>query len=259
MPSVKRWVVKAGSQMVCSGGPLLVRAWMKQVDELRRKHRVEVIWVTSGAIATAVDRTRFRRKNRTLPEKQALSAIGQPAVMDLYNLALSQTGQLGAQVLLTADDLSHAKRRGNLTRTLKTLLKWNVVPVLNENDATATEEIQFGDNDMLSAKVAHAMKAHRLVILTDVDGFYLEDPRKNLKAKVVHELKGVSQKTLARAGGSTSGRGTGGMASKLLAARDALHHGIETWLVRGDHHDILLKIASQSDPSRAKVGTRIFA
>src|SRR5471030_1213187 len=102
----RRWVIKAGSNMVCSGGPLLLRAWMQQVAALRRDHQIEVIWVTSGAISTAVDRTQFAKRERTLAEKQALSALGQPLVMDNYNLALQGVGLLGAQVLLTADDLA---------------------------------------------------------------------------------------------------------------------------------------------------------
>src|SRR4051794_22664003 len=98
----RRWIVKAGSNMVISGGPILVRSWMAQIAQLRKQYGIEVIWVTSGAIALAVERTDFSARKRTLPEKQALSAIGQPIVMDLYNLALNATGYLGAQVLLTA-------------------------------------------------------------------------------------------------------------------------------------------------------------
>src|ERR1700751_2705080 len=112
-PARSRWVGKAGSNMVCSGGPLLLRSWMQQVAQLRKKHRIEIIWVTSGAIASAVDRTDFHKKERTLPEKQALSAIGQPLIMDLYNIALQTSGVLGAQILLTYDDLVNASRRKN--------------------------------------------------------------------------------------------------------------------------------------------------
>src|SRR5690349_2082249 len=173
----ERWVIKAGSNMVCAGGPILLRAWMSQIAILRKQHKIEVIWVTSGAIASAVDRTaadernrKQKQKKRSLPEKQALSAIGQPIVMDLYNLSLQAVGLLGAQILLTADDLANKKRRENFQNTLEQLLKWQVTPILNENDAVATEEIKFGDNDSLSAKVAATAGAERLIILTDVDG-----------------------------------------------------------------------------------------
>src|SRR5688500_3323811 len=124
----RRWVVKAGSNIVCAGGPLLVRAWMQQIAWLRHEHGVEVIWVTSGAIASAVERTKFAQKaaTRSLDEKQALSAIGQPIVMDLYNLALGATGLLGAQILLTYSDLADRDRRKNFQNTLEKLLEWGV-------------------------------------------------------------------------------------------------------------------------------------
>ena len=251
----QRWVVKAGSNMVCSGGPLLLRAWMQQVAQLRRKHGVEVIWVTSGAISSAIDRTDFKKKNRTLPEKQALSAIGQPMVMDLYNVALGAAGLLGAQILLTYGDLADRGRRKNFTNTLETILGWGVTPILNENDAVATEEIKFGDNDSLSAKIAHYACADRLVILTDVPGLYDSDPKKNPNAKRIENLKGVSSRLLATVEQSAgSSRGTGGMYSKLSAAREASHHGIQSWLAQGDHPGVLLEIAKS-----ANIGTRIDA
>jgi glutamate 5-kinase len=240
----RRWVVKAGSNMVCTGGPLLVRAWMAQIAQLRKLHDIEVIWVTSGAIALAVDRTSFPTRKRNLPEKQALSAIGQPIVMDLYNLALNATGFLGAQVLLTAGDMKDPSRRKNLQNTLKKLLEWDTIPVLNENDAVATEEIQFGDNDTLSSKIAHMMGAEKLVLLTDVDGLYDADPRKNPKAKLIPYREKISKEDFKRAGhGGGTSRGTGGMYSKLLAADFAAKHGIVTHLVRGDHPQNLLLLA----------------
>ena len=240
-----RWVVKAGSNMVCTGGPLLLRAWMHQVAQLRRRHDVEVIWVTSGAIASAVERTGFTKNERTLAEKQALSAIGQPLLMDLYNLSLQTVGLLGAQVLLTYDDMAHPARRQNLEGTLKALLGWGVVPVLNENDAVATEEIRFGDNDSLSAKVASMMGADRLVILTDVDGLYDRDPTKSADAKLLPKLAEVTDALLGTTGkGAGSDRGTGGMFSKLTAAREAARHGIDTWLVKGDVPNVLTRLAA---------------
>lgn len=251
--------------MVCSGGPLLVRAWMRQVAQLKREQKIEVIWVTSGAIASATERTNFvstradgahgkkKGRERTLAEKQALSAIGQPLVMDLYNLALQTSGMLGAQVLLTYDDLANAKRRKNFVSTIEQLLKWDVTPILNENDAMATEEIKFGDNDTLSAKVARVVGADRLVILTDVEGLYDSDPRRNPAADLIHSLPGVSKKALTMAGvGAGSWRGTGGMLSKLSAAQEALKGKIETWLVKGDLPQILQRVAENEI-----VGTRI--
>lgn len=251
---LRRWIVKAGSQMVCSGGPLLVREWMSQVARLRKEHSIEVIWVTSGAIASAVDRTGFPKRKRKLPEKQALSAIGQPMVMDLYNLAIHTQGLIGAQVLLTAGDIQDKTRRKNLQNTLEKLLEWGSVPILNENDAVATEEIQFGDNDSLSAQIAKMMKAERLVLLTDVDGLYDKDPKKYKNAELISHKKSLSPLELSKVKSAKAGsRGTGGMYSKLLAAQMAVKNGIITHLVRGDIPQNLLRIAN-SDPLGTKIG-----
>jgi glutamate 5-kinase len=254
---MRRWVVKAGSQMVCGGGPLLIRTWMQQLAQLRKQHSIEVIWVTSGAIASAVERTDFKPGNgkaRTLPEKQALSALGQPMVMDLYNLALNAAGLMGAQVLLTAGDLKDPERRRNLQNTLETLLKWRAVPILNENDAVATAEIQFGDNDSLSAKIAHVMKAEKLILLTDVDGLYDTDPKSNPRAELVPYRKSIRKAELEKVSkNSGSSRGTGGMYSKLLAAQTASRKGIITHLVRGDWPRNLLLVA-EGQPLGTQIG-----
>ena len=241
---LRRWVVKAGSQMVCGGGPLLVRAWMNQVAILRKKHAIEVIWVTSGAISSATERTGIKRDRGSLPEKQALSALGQPMVMDLYNLALHTAGALGAQVLLTSGDIRDPDRRKNLVNTLEKLLEWKTVPILNENDAVATDEIQFGDNDSLSAKIAIMMKAEKLILLTDVDGLYDKNPKVHRDAKLIPYRETIGRKELNSTDRNAgSDRGTGGMYSKLLAADRALREDIVTHLVRGDIPENLLRLA----------------
>lgn len=245
MAKTRRWVIKAGSKMVCDGGPLLMRAWMQQIALLRKRYGIEVIWVTSGAIAWAVTRTEFKKNKRTLPQKQALSAIGQPLVMDQYNLALQSANLLGSQVLLTAGDMKDPVRRKNLQNTLSELLKWKVIPILNENDAVATEEIKFGDNDSLASKVAIMMKAERLVLMTDVEGLFDSDPNKNPKAKLVPYRKTVSKAEFALADRKAISKvGTGGMYSKLLAADAATKAKITTHLVRGDAPNNLLQIAT---------------
>jgi glutamate 5-kinase len=232
----------------------LIRAWMQQVAQLRKRHGVEVIWVTSGAIATAVERTDFKRRpSRSLPEKQALSAIGQPLIMDLYTLALQATDLLGAQVLLTAGDIQDRVRRKNLQNSLNKLLEWNVVPILNENDAVATEEIRFGDNDSLSSKIARMMKAERLILMTDVDGLYDSDPKRDRTAALIPYLRRIGDKELRHAPRhAVSTRGTGGMHSKLLAAGYASKAGITTHFVRGDWPNNLLAIANGE-----RIGTQI--
>ena len=249
----RRWVVKAGSKMVCEGGPLLMRTWMQQVAELQKKHNIEIIWVTSGAIALAVLKTNFKEKERTLPQKQALSAIGQPLIMDHYNLALQATQLRGSQVLLTAGDIKDRVRRRNLQNTLNQLLKWKILPILNENDAVATEEIKFGDNDSLASQVAIMMGAERLILMTDVDGLYEKDPKTNPQAQFIPYLSKISPVELKMAHKkSKSKEGTGGMYSKLKAADQAQKSGIITVMVRGDLPDNLLRTA------RGKhVGTQI--
>jgi len=249
----RRWVVKAGSKMVCDGGPLLLRTWMHQVLQLRKQHNIEVIWVTSGAIASAARRTDFNQAKRTLPQKQALSAIGQPIIMDQYNLALQAEGLLGSQVLLTAGDIRDKARSKNLKSSLNQLLQWNVIPILNENDAVSTDEIQFGDNDSLASQVAIMMNAERLVLLTDVDGLFDADPNRNKKAQLIHYCKTIGRKELALADGKIAGSiGTGGMASKLLAAQKATKEKIITHLVKGDVPQNLLNIAEDRS-----IGTQI--
>lgn len=263
----KLWVIKAGSQMVIDGGPRLVRIWMRQSSLLKSKYGIDVIWVTSGAIATAriATSTTLKRTSKiAIAEKQAFSAIGQPMVMDLYNKALHKEGRLGSQVLLTADDLANKTRRTNLISTLQTLLAWGVLPIINENDAVATEEIQFGDNDRLSALVAGSMKAERLILLTDVEGLYDSDPKKNPDAVLVHELKHISKKLISSLSGqSPSGVGTGGMLSKILAAQTARRYGIITHLVKGNHPGAILKLAEAARTSpasrpKSQIGTTVY-
>ena len=255
MQKKQRWVVKAGSNMVCSGGPLLLRSWAKQIFALKRDYNIEIIWVTSGAIATARDQLKQNEKKTKLSEKQALSAIGQPIVMDLYNSALQAEGLRGAQVLLTYDDLANSKRRANLKSTLETLLKWNMTPILNENDAVATEEIKFGDNDSLSARVAVHTDAHRLIILTDVMGLYDSNPNLNKNAKLINVVENIKPSDLRKPGlNAKTNRGTGGMLSKLQAAKMATEKGIETFLLKGDVPSALIRLAQGE-----RIGTRIKA
>ena len=168
------WVIKIGSQLITDGGPLLIRALIQEIAPLILEKRLQIVWVTSGAIASA--RRRLNYQWSSLPEKQALSALGQPMLMELYNLALQSQGLMGAQVLLSYSDFRRRESQVNLRNTIRTLLKWKVVPLLNENDAVATDEIQFGDNDQLSAMVASELKADRLIILTNVSGVYDRHP-----------------------------------------------------------------------------------
>lgn len=234
------WVIKIGSQLITDGGPLLIRSLIHEISELIKDDSLRVVWVTSGAIASA--RQRLKYQWHSLPEKQALSAIGQPMLMELYNLALQSQGLLGAQVLLSYSDFRRKESRINLRNTIKKLLDWNVVPILNENDAVATDEIQFGDNDQLSAMVACELKADRLIILTNVQGLYDRDPSEE-GAQLIPFLEKVDQRTIKNTVSSRkSSQGRGGMSSKLLAAQRAWKQGIPTTIVQGIQERVITRL-----------------
>lgn len=236
-----------------------MRTWMQQVSTLHKKHGIEVIWVTSGAIAWAVERTDFRAPKRTLPQKQALSAIGQPLIMDQYNLALHATGLMGAQVLLTASDMKDRARSRNLKNSLTELLRWQMIPILNENDAVSTDEIQFGDNDSLASQVAIMMKAERLVLMTDVDGLFDKDPNSHPDAHLIPYCAKITAKERKLADPkAVSAMGRGGMYSKLIAADRAARKNIVTHMVRGDLPNNLIAIAL-GQPVGTQIGGRFAA
>lgn len=248
--STELWVVKIGSQLIMEGGPLLIRALMQEVAYLMKYKSIKIVWVTSGAIASA--RQRLDYQWRSLPEKQALSALGQPMLMDLYNLALQSQGLMGAQVLLSYSDFKRKESRTHLCNTIYQLLDWNAVPLLNENDVVATDEIQFGDNDQLSAKVACELKANRLVILTHVEGLYDREPSQK-GAQLVDFLPRVNQVMIREAlAFQKSSLGRGGISSKLLAAQKASQAGIPTFLVRGSTDKVLTRLWQKEN-----IGTRI--
>jgi glutamate 5-kinase len=234
-----------------------MRTWMQQVSALHKKHNIEVIWVTSGAIAWAAERTDFNSTKRSLPQKQALSAIGQPLIMDQYNLALHATGLMGAQVLLTAGDMKDRTRSKNLKNTLTELLRWKMIPILNENDAIATDEIQFGDNDSLASQVAVMMKAERLVLMTDVEGLFDRDPNTNQNARLIPYVAKIGARERKMADKTAvSSVGRGGMFSKLIAADKANKSGITAHFVRGDMANNLIAIAL-GQPIGTQIGGRL--
>ncbi len=241
MSQRRLWIIKVGSQLIVEGGPLLLRSWIEDVAFLKQNHGIDIIWVTSGAIASA--RKRIAKNWQSLPEKQALSAIGQPMLMEQYNLALQAHGLMGAQVLLSYGDFKNKKNRTNLRNTLKKLLDWKVLPILNENDAVATDEIQFGDNDFLSSLVAVEMQADRLIILTNVDGLFDQNPDKNPNARLIQHIPRLTIKHLnAIDAKAKSAHGRGGMYSKLRAALHAQKHKVPTTILRGDQNHALLKL-----------------
>jgi glutamate 5-kinase len=214
----------------------------------------QVVLVTSGAVAAGTGRLGMERPTEHLPGKQALAAIGQGLLMAAYLRYLEEHEQVGAQVLLTRDDFIHPERRANSLNTLEQLLGWGVIPVINENDTVATDEIKLGDNDTLSARVAVLVGADLLLILSDIDGLYTADPRREGGAELIPYVAEIGPDIERLAAGAGTDRGTGGMVTKLAAARLAGAAGIPTLVCSGDEPGIVLDIVS----GRGRPGT-LFA
>ncbi|NBD26459.1 glutamate 5-kinase [Paenibacillus glycinis] len=196
----------------------------------------QVLLVTSGAVAAGFRKIGYAARPKIVHEKQAAAAVGQALLMQAYQEAFAAYGSRGgvgvAQILLTRADFSNRKRIQNAQMTIEELLKQRMVPIINENDTVATDELKFGDNDTLSALVSNMVKAKRLVIITDMDGLYTEDPRVNPNARRIDRVDQISDDILSIAGGAGSSVGTGGMRSKIEAARIAMRGGIPAFIGR---------------------------
>jgi glutamate 5-kinase len=242
----RRIVVKVGSSLVTNEGRGLDEAaigeWCRQLATLAREGR-EVIMVSSGAIAEGMKRLGWATRPHEINELQAAAAVGQMGLAQMYETKLRENGMGSAQVLLTHADLADRERYLNARSTLLTLLRLNVVPVINENDTVVNDEIKFGDNDTLGALVANLVEADALVILTDQKGLYSADPRKDASATFVHEAKAGDAALEAMAGGAGSSLGRGGMITKILAAKRAAGSGASTVIAWGRESDCLLRLA----------------
>ncbi len=236
LKKARRIVVKIGSRVLTSEDDGLdagvIGRLAAEIAALRREKR-EVIIVSSGAVAAGRKALGLEDKPRTIPQKQAAAAVGQSKLMRSYEEAFSRHGLKVAQLLLTREDLADRQRFLNARATLDTLLGFGIVPVINENDTVAVEEIKFGDNDNLSALVTNLTEAHLLVILTDIDGFYEADPRTNPDARLIPLVKAISREMEQAAGGSGSRVGTGGMITKLAAAKKVGRSGVPTIMLNG--------------------------
>jgi glutamate 5-kinase len=254
----QRIVIKLGTSTLTAGTPHLSMPHMveiaRQLAALREKG-AGVILVTSGAMAAGRERLNFPRLPKGLPAKQMLAAIGQPRLMALYEQVFAMYGLIPAQVLLTRADLADRRRYLNSRNTLTALLDHGAVPVINENDTVATEEIRVGDNDNLSALVANLVDADLLILLTDQVGLYTADPRSDPNAILVNEVSEPDiPKTLwDAAGGAENDLGTGGMLTKLQAADLARRSGTTVIIASGETPDVLLHAAA-GEP----VGTRFL-
>ena len=242
----KRVVVKVGSSLVTNEGRGLDEAaigeWCRQMAQLVRGG-VEIIMVSSGAIAEGMKRLGWATRPHAIHELQAAAAVGQMGLAQMYETKLRQSGLGSAQVLLTHADLADRERYLNARSTLLTLLKLGVVPVINENDTVVNDEIKFGDNDTLGALVANLVEADALVILTDQKGLFTADPRKDANARFVDQAQAGDPTLEVMAGGAGSSLGRGGMITKILAAKRAAGSGASTVIAWGREPDALIRLS----------------
>ena len=245
--SASRIVSKVGSSLVTNDGKGLdreaVAQWAGQIAALRQQGK-QVVLVSSGAIAEGMARLGWDKRPTSMHELQAAAAVGQMGLAQAYEVAFAEHNLRTAQILLTHEDLADRQRYLNARSTLFALLRLGVVPIVNENDTVATDEIAVGDNDTLGALVTNLIEADALIILTDQRGLYESDPRKNPNAKfVTHALAG-DLSLEARAGGTGSGIGKGGMLTKILAAKRAARSGAHTVIASGREPDVMVRLAA---------------
>ena len=250
LKEARRVVLKVGSRLVASKGMGLHINWIErlaaQLAHLKTNGR-EIIVVSSGAIVCGIEKLGLRDYPKSLPMKQAAAAVGQSRLMWAYEKAFEKERLTVAQILLTREDLTNRPRFLNSRHTLAALLDFGVVPIINENDTVAVEEIRFGDNDSLAGMVAHLVDADLLVILSDVAGLYTEDPRMNPKATLISVVTEVSPEVERLAGGAATFEGTGGMRTKVMAAKTAVSYGVATVIVGGENPEQLSALFEGED------------
>ena len=246
----RRWVVKIGSALLTADGLGLdrdsLRTWVDQMADLVAAGH-EIVLVSSGAVAEGMSRMGMKTRPHSLHELQAAAAIGQMGLVKAWESCFQRRDLHTAQVLLTHDDLANRKRYLNARSTLRALIGMGVIPVVNENDAVANEELRFGDNDTLAAMVANLVEADLLVLLTDQEGLYEADPRSNPDAKLIGEAACDDPVLDDMAGGSKGALGSGGMATKLRAARLAARSGAATLIASGRKDLVLAQLAQGND------------
>ena len=240
----KRIVVKIGSSTLTHDEGCLnlrrIETLVKTLSDLKNKGH-QVVLVSSGAVSAGVARMGTHRPTCTA-EKQAMAAVGQSELMKIYSRFFSDYGHTVAQILMTKDVVDNPARRAAAEDTFRTLLEMGCIPIVNENDSVSTQELNFGGNDTLSAYVALVCHADLLINLSDVDGLYDKDPRKHADAKLIECVHGIDEAVLAMAGGAGTERGTGGMATKLQAARIVLEQGIPMYILNGEDPTVLYEL-----------------
>ena len=246
LQQARRWVIKLGSALLTNNGFGLraesLQMWVDQIMKLRESGN-EIVIVSSGAVAEGVTRLGWKRRPRTIHELQAAAAVGQMGLVQAYETCFQKYGVHTAQILLTHDDIADRQRYLNARSSLNTLIKLGVIPVINENDTVSTDEIRFGDNDTLAGLVTNLIEADALVILTDQNGLFDQDPRTNPDAKLISEAD-ANDSNLQQYAGQGGMLGRGGMLTKLKAGKLAAKSGADTIIAAGLEPDILLRIAA---------------
>jgi glutamate 5-kinase len=256
LKQAQRIVVKIGSSLVTNHGQGLDHARLSSIAEQiahLKEEKKTVVLVSSGAIAEGMQRLNWKKRPHELYKLQAAAAVGQMGLVQAYESCFYNHKLQAAQLLLTHEDLSDRKRYLNARSTLTTLLDMNVVPIINENDSVATDEIRFGDNDTLAALVTNLIEADVLVILTDQAGLYTTDPRIDSKAKLLNRVMVEDPAIEQMAGGTGSSIGCGGMLTKIIAAKHAARSGAHTIIASGHEENILIRLAQGES-----VGTQLL-
>ncbi len=242
---INRIVVKVGtSTLTYDTGKINLRRMSKLAQVLSdlKNAGVEIALVTSGAIGVGVGKLGLKERPHDTPGRQAAATVGQCELMFLYDKFFGEYGNITGQLLVTKDDFDDKERHRNLHNSFMKLFEYGAIPVINENDSVAVDEIVFGDNDSLSAHVAKIVDADLLIILTDIDGLFSANPREDENAVLIHCVDEITDETLALAGGSGTSRGTGGMVTKLHAAQIANEAGIDTVVMNGSDPEEIYKL-----------------
>ncbi|MGN0486447.1 MAG: glutamate 5-kinase [Acutalibacteraceae bacterium] len=253
----KRIVVKVGtSTLTYSTGKINIRRMVKLCSVLADLHNsgMEVVLVTSGAIGVGVGKLGLKERPADIPGRQAAATVGQCELMFMYDKFFGENGVKTGQLLITKSDIENEQRRLNLENTFEKLFEYGAVPIINENDSVATEEIVYGDNDSLSAIVAKLIKAQALIILSDIDGLFEENPNDNPEARLIPIVREITEDIKALCGGAGSERGTGGMITKIHAAEIAVEAGIPTVVMNGTAPQDIYKLIDGHS-----VGTLFYA
>lgn len=258
---IRRIVVKVGtSTLTYDTGKINIRRMSKLAQVLSdlKNAGIEIVLVTSGAIGVGVGKLGLKERPQDTPGRQAAATVGQCELMFLYDKFFGEYGNITGQLLVTRDDFENEERHRNLHNSFMKLFEYGALPIVNENDSVAVEEIVYGDNDSLSAHVAEIVDADTLIILTDIDGLFSANPREDENAVLIHNVDEITDEILALAGGSGTSRGTGGMITKLHAAQIATAAGINTVVMNGsDPEDIYKLIDGRQTGTLFKAKTEV--